>query len=120
MKYLKTYKLFEQNNFEMGDKVMIMFKLPGTDSRELVPVKIVRKINNSNTYEVSFDVEGNPFQNQKNMVVKSSKIVGPYHAIQEPLNPEYISQQPVPTDYNKADRGPGAGGISNDVVLPNS
>lgn len=120
MKHLKTFKLFEnQNSIEMGDKVLILFKVPGTDKRELVPVQIVRKINNSNSYEVTFKVENNPFQNQKNMVVKSSKIVGPYHAIREPLSPNYISQQPVPTDYNSPGNI-GAGGVSNDVVLPNS
>ena len=123
MKYLKTYKLFEQNSFDIGSKVMIMFKLPGTDNRELVTVKIVKNISNSNRVLVSFQVEGNPFYNHSEIEVKTSKIIGPYHDIQEPLNPDYTNTQPVGTDYNSPGKI-GSGGsfvdMSNDVVLPNS
>lgn len=119
MKHLKTYRLFENNSLDIGSLVMILFKLPGTDQRELVPVKIIKKVNGSNSYLVSFQVQDNPFPNQPDMVVKSSKIIGPYQAIKEPLSPDYISQQPVPTDYNKAG-DMGGGGVTNDVVLANS
>lgn len=117
MKYLKPYKLFE--SFGMGDEVMIFYKFPGTDRRELLPVKIIKKQPNSNSYLVSFNIEGNPLQNHQDIIVKGSKIIGPYQQIKEPINPDYLSQQPVPTDYNEPGNI-GGGGVSNDFVLPNS
>jgi len=123
MRYLKTYKIFENEESSAalgpGEKVMILYKLPGTEQRELVPVQIVKKESGTNTYLVSFQVEGNPFYNHKDMVVKGSKIIGPYHQIQEPMSPSYLSQQPTPTDYNPPGNI-GGGGVSNDVTLPNS
>lgn len=118
MKHLKT---FEQQNaaFGPGDQVLILYKVPGSDSRELIPVKIIKKENNSNSYLVSFHVEGNPLKNHADMVIKNSKIVGPYTQTEEPLSPAYLGQQPVGTDYNAPAHG-GQGGVSNDVVLPNS
>lgn len=119
MKHLKSYKIFEDNAIEIGATVMILFKLPGTDDRELVPVKIEKKENGTNSYLVSFQTENNPFPNHPNMVIKASKIIGPYTAIREPMSPALTGSQPTPTDYNKAGNM-GGGGVSNDVVLPNS
>ena len=119
MKHLKTYKIFEENAFGPGDQVLILYKVPGTDSRELIPVKIIKKENGSNSYLVSFHVENNPLKNHADMVVKGSKIIGPYSQLKEPINPDYLSQQPVGTDYNAPAHG-GQGGVSNDLVLPNS
>lgn len=119
MKHLKTYKIFEESGFSSDDKVMILYKLPGTDERQLVPVQVIKREAGSNSYLVSFNVEGNPFQNHPDMVVKSNKVIGPYHAIKEPMSSTYLSQQPVGTDYNNPGSG-GQGGVSNDVVLPNS
>jgi len=120
MKHLKTYNLFESNDgFGNDDKVMILYKLPGTEERELMPVRIIKREPNSNSYLVSFNVEGNPYSNHADMVVKSSKLVGPYHQIEHPMSPSLTSSQPTPTDYNSAGNI-GGGGVSNDVVLPSS
>lgn len=122
MKHLKTFteKILENKSFINGDEVMILYKIPGTEQRELVPVKIIKKIDGSNTYLVSFNIEGNPFTNQRDMIVKTNKIIGPYQSIREPSPGWAITTQPVGTDYNAADKGPSSGGVSNDYVLPNS
>lgn len=120
MKHIKTYKeqIFE-SAYTSDDKVMILYKVPGTDKREIVPVQIVNKLQGSDSYLVSFNIEMNPFANQLDIVVPASKIIGPYTELDEPTNPAYLSQQPVGTDYNKVG-DQGGGGQSNDVSLPNS
>ncbi len=121
MKHLKTYKIFEdvQTSFNNGDEVMILYKLPGTDKRELVPVKVIERKAGSNSYLVSFRIEGNPYTNHPDAVFKGTDIIGPYTSIQAPLSPSLSGSQPVPTDYNRPGSMSG-GGVSNDLNLPNS
>lgn len=115
---MKTYDDFLYENYNNGDLVLILFKIEGTDKRELIPVKIIKR-QNGNNYLVSFNVEGNPIPNHDDISIKSSKIISSYSQIKEPLNPSWTKIQPVPTDYNKAG-DMGAGGVTNDYVLPNS
>jgi|AntAceMinimDraft_18_1070375.scaffolds.fasta_scaffold543642_1 hypothetical protein len=124
MKHIKTFneQIFENDSSATlmpGDEVMILYKLPGAEERELVPVKIIKREQGSNSYSVSFAVEGNPYASHHDMSVQGSKIIGPYQAIKSPVSPSLQSNQPVPTDYNKAG-DMGSGGISNDYSLPNS
>lgn len=134
MKHLINYKIFESiGSYEKGDIVTILFKLPGTDHTEHLKVEIIKKIRNSNSYMVSFNVEGNNYYNYKSnkegVVIPSTSILGlvkkgngssgSQTQIQEPINPNMISQQPTPTDYNKPGNW-GGGGVTNDLVLPNS
>ena len=39
---ITNFKLFEQlGGYSLGDVVLIMYKVPKTDKREIVPVKII-------------------------------------------------------------------------------
>lgn len=142
MKHIDTYQAFlnESNGyFGPGDTVLILFKIEGTDKREIVPVqikkgikknaklkgepqmipvKIVKKERN-NSYLVSFNVENNPLPNHQDMVIDANKIIGAFQQIKAPISPALQSNQPVTTDYSKAGYI-GSGGVSNDYVLPNS
>ena len=121
MKHLQTYKerIVENNAFNNGDEVLIVYKLPGTEKSELIPVRIIEREAGSNMYLVSFVVDGNPYQNHDDMSVEFGKIMGPYEPVKEPISPTLQGSQPVPTDYSKAS-AISSGGQSNDYVLPNS
>jgi len=120
MKYLETYELFE--SFGNGDKGNILVKVPGTEERVVVPITVHNKVPNSNQYIVIAVEDVGTIRKGHNFSVPASKIISGGKGDGEmkvPMNPSYTNQQPVPTDYN----GPGnigGGGVSNDVVLPNS
>ena len=122
MKHLKTYKIFE-SNFGPGEFGNVLYKIPGTDERLVIPIKIDSNVPNSNmVYVISLEDVGTVPKGKK-FAVKASKIMPDENKKAEnpitPLNPSYLNQQPVPTDYNKPGNL-GGGGVSNDVVLPNS
>jgi hypothetical protein len=115
---ITNFKLFEQlGGFNLGDTVLIMYKVPKTDKREIVPVKIITE--DGIHYQFSFNASDNPFPHQrpipfdKNMIInKTSEIEG-----ETPMNPKLNSEQPVATDYSPASN---PNQITNDFVLPNS
>jgi len=120
MKYLKTYKLFE--SFDNGDKGTILFKVPGTDKRVVIPIEVKNKVPNSNMYIVIAVEDVGTIRKGHDFAVSASKIISGGKGDGEmkvPQNPYYSNSQPVETDYNKAGNY-GGGGVSNDVVLPNS
>ena len=67
---IKKYEqfIFEQqlNGFNDGEVVYILYKIPGTDKREVVPVRIQN--NSTGGYKFWFNVEGNPFPNQEPII----------------------------------------------------
>jgi len=120
MKYLKTYELFE--SYGNGDKGTILYKVPGTEERVVIPITVQNKVPNSNQYIVIAVEDVGTIRKGYNFSVPASKIISGGKGdgeMQVPMNPSYTNQQPVPTDYNKAGQM-GSGGQSNDVVLPNS
>ena len=117
---ITDFKLFEQlGGFNLGDTVLIMYKVPKTDKREIVPVKIVTQ--DGIHYQFSFDVENNPFQHQRPIPFDKNMVINKTNDVEngKPMDSKLKNEQPVPTDYAPAGRG-NAGGISNDFVLPNS
>jgi len=55
---ITKFKLFEQTGgFDLGDTVLIMYKVPKTDKREVVPVKIITE--DGIHRQFSFDVANN-------------------------------------------------------------
>lgn len=117
---ITKFKLYEQlGGFNLGDIVLILYKVPKTDKREIVPVKIITE--DGIHYQFSFNVQANPFPHQRPIPYDKSMVVNKTDDIENntPRNPNLNDEQPVPTDYSPAARG-NAGGISNDFVLPNS
>ena len=128
MKHLKSYKekIFE-SDIQKGTIGKILYKIPGTDKTEVVQVKVLGDINNSNVVDViSITDVGNIPKGTKIAGVTASQIM--YNKDkplmeEEPkgvVNPLLQGSQPTPTDYNKGGATIGSGGVSNDVTLPNS
>jgi len=79
MKYLETFKLFE-NNYNNGDVVTIRYWLTG----DIVPVKIISSPS-KNQYIVSFQTANNPLPSAPNLTIKKQDIVGNYDLTSDPL-----------------------------------
>lgn len=123
---ITKFKLYEQlGGYNLGDIVLILYKVPKTDKREIVPVKIISE--DGIHYQFSFNAQNNPFPHQRPIPYDKSMIINKTSNIESetPMNPKLNNEQPVETDYSPAARG-NAGGItnstnfSNDMVLPNS
>jgi len=117
---ITKFKIYEQmGGYNLGDTVLIMYKVPKTEKREIVPVKIITE--DGIHQQFSFNVGNNPFPHQRPIPFDKAMIINKTGEIENetPMNPSLNSEQPVPTDYSPAARG-NAGGISNDYVLPNS
>lgn len=113
---ITDFKLFEQlGGFNLGDTVLIMYKVPKTDKREIVPVKIVTQ--DGIHYQFSFDVQNNPFQHQRPIPFDKNMVINKTDTIKEPYKPSWVGEQPVETDYSPAAN---QNNLSNDFVLPNS
>ena len=115
---IQKFKLFEQlGGFNLGDIVLILYKIPKTDKREIVPVKIITE--DGIHYQFSFAVQNNPFPHQRPIPYDKNMVINKTDDVKEPYKPQWTQEQPVSTDYSPAARG-NSGGISNDFVLPNS
>jgi len=115
---ITKFKLYEQlGGYNLGDIVLILYKVPKTDKREIVPVKIIQE--DGIHYQFSFDVQNNPFPHQRPIPYDKAMVVNKTDDIKEPYKPQWTQEQPVNTDYSPAARG-NSGGVSNDFVLPNS
>jgi hypothetical protein len=117
---ITRFKLFEQlGGYNLGDIVLILYKVPKTDKREIVPVKIITE--DGIHYQFSFNVKNNPFPHQRPIPYDKGMIINKTDDMDKgiPMDPKLGDEQPVETDYAPAARG-NAGGISNDFVLPNS
>lgn len=117
---ITKFKLYEAlGGYNLGDTVLIMYKVPKTDKREIVPVKIITE--DGIHYQFSFNVSNNPFSHQRPIPFDRNMIINKTGEIENetPMNPSLNNEQPVETDYSPAARG-NAGGITNDFVLPNS
>ena len=117
---ITKFKIFEENGgFDLGDTVLIMYKVPKTDKREVVPVVIITE--DGIHKQFSFNVSNNPFPHQRPIPYDKNMIINKTDTIENgtPMNPKMNNEQPVATDYSPAARG-NSGGISNDFVLPNS
>lgn len=115
---ITKFRLYEQlGGFNLGDVVLILYKIPGTDKREIVPVKIITE--DGIHYQFSFNVDTNPFPHQRPIPFDKNMVINKTNPIKEPYKPQWTDEQPVATDYSPAARG-NAGGITNDFVLPNS
>ena len=113
---ITNFKLFEQlGGFNLGDTVLILYKVPKTDKREIVPVKIVTQ--DGIHYQFSFDVQNNPFPHQRPIPYDKKMIINKTDTIKEPYNPSWTQEQPMSTDYSPASN---PNQITNDFVLPNS
>ena len=116
---ITKFKLYEQlGGYNLGDIVLIAYKVPKTDKREIVPVKIIQE--DGIHYQFSFDAQDNPFPHQRPIPYDKAMVINKKEDIEAntPRNPNLNDEQPVATDYSPAARG-NAGGISNDFVLPN-
>lgn len=117
---ITKFKLYEAlSGYNLGDTVLIMYKVPRTDKREIVPVKIITE--DGIHYQFSFNVSNNPFQHQRPIPFDRNMVINKTGEIENetPMNPRLNNEQPVQTDYAPAARG-NAGGVTNDLVLPNS
>lgn len=117
---ITNFKIYEQlGGYNLGDTVLIMYKVPKTDKREIVPVNIITE--DGIHYQFSFNASTNPFSHQRPIPFDKNMIVNKTGEIENetPMNPKLNSEQPVPTDYSPAARG-NAGGIDNSMVSPNS
>ena len=113
---ITKFKIFENlNGFNLGDLVLIMYKVPGTENREIVPVKIITE--NGIHYQFSFDAPNNPFPNQRPIPFDKRMIINKTGEIKEPYKPSWTNEQPTSTDYSPASN---PNQMSNDFVLPNS
>ena len=117
---ITKFKLYEQlGGYNLGDVVLILYKVPKTDKREIVPVKIISE--DGIHYQFSFNAPNNPFPHQRPIPYDKGMVINKTGEIENetPMNPHMNDEQPVATDYSPAARG-NTGGISNDMVLPNS
>jgi hypothetical protein len=115
---ITKFKLYEQlGGYNLGDIVLILYQVPKTNKKEMVPVKIITE--DGIHYQFSFDCENNPFQHQRPIPYDKTMVINKTEDQKEPYKPSWTQEQPVGTDYSPAARG-NAGGITNDFVLPNS
>lgn len=117
---ITKFKIYEQlGGYNLGDTVLILYKIPKTDKREIVPVKIITE--DGIHYQFSFNVSNNPFPHQRPIPFDKSMVINKTSEIENgtPMDPHLNNEQPVPTDYSPAAKG-NSGGVSNDFVLPNS
>lgn len=113
---ITNFKLYEQlGGFNLGDIVLILYRVPNTDKREIVPVKIVTE--DGIHYQFSFNVQNNPFQHQRPIPFDKAMVINKTDDIKEPYKPSWTQEQPVSTDYSPA-ANPNQ--MTNDFVLPNS
>ena len=114
---ITKFKLYEQlGGYNSGDIVLIMYKVPKTNEREIVPVKIITE--DGIHYQFSFDAQNNPFPHQRPIPYDKNMVINKTDAMElgTPRDPHLNNEQPVPTDYSPA----ASGKVSNDFVLPNS
>ena len=113
---ITKFKLYEQlGGFNLGDIVLILYKVPKTDKREIVPVKIITE--DGIHYQFSFNVQANPFPHQRPIPYDKAMVVNKTDDIKEPYKPSWTSEQPMSTDYSPASN---PNQMTNDFVLPNS
>ena len=113
---ITKFKLYEQlGGFNLGDIVLILYKVPKTDKREIVPVKIITE--DGIHYQFSFNVQANPFPHQRPIPYDKSMVVNKTDDIKEPYRPSWTQEQPMSTDYSPASN---PNQMTNDFVLPNS
>jgi hypothetical protein len=113
---ITNFKLYEQlGGFNLGDIVLILYRVPKTDKREIVPVKIVTE--DGIHYQFSFNVQNNPFQHQRPIPFDKAMVINKTDDIKEPYKPSWTQEQPVSTDYSPASN---PNQMTNDFVLPNS
>lgn len=113
---ITKFKLYEQlGGFNLGDIVLILYKVPKTDKREIVPVKIITE--DGIHYQFSFNVQANPFPHQRPIPYDKAMVVNKTDDIKEPYKPSWTQEQPMSTDYSPASN---PNQMSNDFVLPNS
>jgi hypothetical protein len=106
MKYILTYKLFEENNtYTEGDIVLIRYWA----IEDIIPVKIVKKVSN-NKFLISFTVKDSAIQNAPEVVINKKTIIGKYNGVDEPAIPTGLSNNRSDDSFNK---------ISNDIVNTN-
>ena len=112
---ITKFKLYEQlGGYNLGDIVLILYKIPRTDKREIVPVKIITE--DGIHYQFSFNVQNNPFPHQRPIPYDKNMVINKTEDIKEPLKPSWTQEQPMSTDYSPA-ANPNQ--ITNDFVLPN-
>lgn len=112
---ITKFKLYEQlNGYNLDDIVLILYKIPRTDKREIVPVKIITE--DGIHYQFSFNVQNNPFPHQRPIPYDKNMVINKTEDIKEPLKPSWTQEQPMSTDYSPA-ANPNQ--ITNDFVLPN-
>lgn len=70
MKYLKSFMLFEKISYSNNDTILIRYHLTG----DIVPVSI-KDVKSPSRFLVSFNIEGNPFPQQKPMVIGYTDII---------------------------------------------
>lgn len=113
---ITKFKLYETlGGYNLGDTVLILYKVPKTDKREIVPVKIIT--DDGIHYQFTFNVSNNPFPHQRPMPFDKNMIINKTDQIKEPYKPSWTQEQPMSTDYSPA-ANPNQ--ITNDFVLPNS
>jgi len=113
---ITKFKLFEQlGGYNLGDIVLILYKVPKTDKREIVPVKIITE--DGIHYQFSFNVKENPFPHQRPIPFDKNMVINKTEDIKEPYKPSWTQEQPMSTDYSPASN---PNQITNDFVLPNS
>ena len=113
---ITKFKLYEQlGGFNLGDIVLIMYKVPKTDKKEIVPVKIISE--DGIHYQFSFNASTNPFPHQRPIPYDKSMIINKTEDQKEPYRPSWTQEQPMSTDYSPAAN---QNQITNDFVLPNS
>lgn len=121
---ITKFKLYEQlGGYNLGNIVFILYKVPGTDKREIVPVKIITE--NGINYQFSFNVQNNPFPHQRPIPFDKNMVINKSEEIKEPRDPHMNPPNDMtPTDYDATSGGPFGSDnthkLSNDFVLPNS
>lgn len=113
---ITKFKLYEQlGGYNLGDVVLILYKVPKTDKREIVPVKIITE--DGIHYQFAFNVKENPFPHQRPIPFDKNMIINKTDDMKEPYKPSWQSEQPMSTDYSPASN---PNQITNDFSLPNS
>jgi hypothetical protein len=68
------FKLYEQlGGYNLGDMVLILYKVPKTDKREMVPVKIITE--DGIHYQFAFNTPNNPFPHQRPIPFDKTMII---------------------------------------------
>ena len=113
---IQNFRLFEQlGGYNLGDIVLILYKVPKTDKREIVPVKIITE--DGIHYQFSFNVQNNPFPHQRPIPYDKAMVINKTEDIKAPYSPSWVGEQPMSTDYSPASN---PNQVTNDFVLPNS